>query len=68
MTHQTTEMFSSHFRNRRARGPKTNETYLALWIAYQHGALSAPEFMRSLEHEFLRNIERLEAGWAAVKW
>jgi hypothetical protein len=62
MTDHTTEMFSSHFRNRHARGPKTNAAYLALWIAYQRGALSAAEFMRNLEQEFLRNMEQLEAG------
>ena len=66
MTDQTTEMFSSYFRNRHAGGPKTNETYLALWIAYQCRGLNATGFMRSLEQEFLRNMQRLEARWAAV--
>jgi hypothetical protein len=68
MTEQTTEVFSRHFRNTRAGEPKTNQAYLAVWIAYQRGALSADEFMRSLEHEFLRSMEQLEARWTAVKW
>ena len=68
MTEQTTEVFSRHFRNTRAGEQKTNQAYLAVWIAYQSGALSADEFMRGLEHEFLRSMEQLEARWAAVKW
>jgi hypothetical protein len=56
MTEQTTEVFSGHFRNARAGDPKTNQAYLAVWMAYQRGALSADEFMRSLEREFLRSM------------
>jgi hypothetical protein len=68
MTDHTTEMFSSHFGNGHTGGAKTNEVYLALWIAYQRGALSAAEFMCTLEQEFLRNVERLEGEWEAVRW
>jgi hypothetical protein len=61
MTDQPTEIFSSNFRNTRAGGPKTNEAYLASWVAYQRGALTADEFMRSLERDLRLNLEELEA-------
>jgi hypothetical protein len=57
-----------YLRNTLEGKPNTNQAYRALWIAYQRGALSADEFLHSLEHEFLRSIEQLEARWAAVKW
>jgi hypothetical protein len=68
MVEQTIEVISGHFRSRRAGESSTNQTYLALWVAYQRGALSADEFMRDLEREFLRGMEKLEARWTAVKW
>jgi hypothetical protein len=67
MTEQTTEVVSRHVRNTRAGDPKANQAYLAVWIAYQHGALTADEFLRSLEHEFLRSMEQLEARWTVLK-
>ena len=68
MTEQTTEIVSSYFRNTREKKTRINEAYLALWIAYQRGALSADEFLRGLEHDLLRNLDELDAEWKAVKW
>jgi hypothetical protein len=68
MSERTTEVFDRHFRTRRAGQSASNQAYLALWMAYQHGALSADEFMRSVEHEFLHNVDQLKARWTAVKW
>ncbi len=68
MTEETTaEVFSLFFRNTRTGRLKTNQAYLDLWMEYQHGALSADEFMHNVEHEFLRGMENLEARWTAIK-
>jgi hypothetical protein len=67
MTEQTAEILSVHFRNTPEGEPKTKQAYRALWIAYQRGALSADELLRSMEHELLRSMDQLEARWAAVK-
>ena len=68
MTEQATEILSLHFRERCAGESATNQAYLALWIEYQRGALSADEFLRGLEHDLLRNLDELDAEWKAVKW
>jgi hypothetical protein len=68
MTDQTTEVFPLHFRDSRVGERKIDQTYRALWIAYQRGALSADAFLRSLEDEFLHSMEHLEARWIALKW
>jgi hypothetical protein len=68
MTVQTTEILSLHFQNRTTQESVMNQSYLELWFAYQRGELSADEFMFGIEHEFLHSVEKLEAGWKAVKW
>jgi hypothetical protein len=68
MTEQATEILSLHFRNRRAEESSTKQAYVESWIAYQRGALSADEFLRKLEDEFLHNWSEWNPGSQQAKW